>query len=323
MHMGSNLRLVLATALACAPLSLARPVAQRVEPVPHFVKGATLRYSIETRTDSNEHATTPIVNPEGATRYQQSTSIIVRLDVLDVQPGGNSSSPAIRLSATFEQALADSHADAYAPAAAALDDGIDKLEGRSFDLTVAGADVRDVKGLGEIATNRDVAARVLSWVRVLCFPAAVPAAGVVVGEKWSDERPLADMPLTGLFWRNDSTYLRNEACRALGSKAGGPALMLGDCAVLLTRFSIVRHGSDRSDRTPDSYLHNGLRTSGKWTGSGESLDSISLGDGLLVSSTQTATQDMDYEIMSASSGSRIHDVGQTTTQTEISLLLSP
>jgi hypothetical protein len=323
MHMGSNFRLLLATALACAPLSLGRSIAQRVEPVPHFVKGATLRYNIEARTDSNEHTTTPIVNPEGATQYEQSTNIVVRLDVLDVQPGENSSSPAIRLRATFEQARADSHADAYAPAAAALDDGIDKLEGRSFDLTVAGADVRDVKGLEEIATNRDVAARVLSWVRVLCFPAAVPAAGVAVGEKWSDERPLADMPLTGLFWRNDSTYLRNEPCRALGPKTGAPALVLGGCAVLLTRFSIVRHGSDHSDRTPDSYLHNGLRTSGKWTGSGQSLDSISLGDGLLVSSTQTATQEMDYQIMSASSGSRIHDVGQTTTQTEINLLLSP
>ncbi|HXW56067.1 MAG TPA: hypothetical protein VEJ67_09980 [Candidatus Cybelea sp.] len=314
---------MLAIALVLPPPSPARSTAQRFEPAPHFVKGATLRYSIDSRTDSNEHTTTPIINPEGATQYQQSTSIVVRLDVLEVQPGGPDSPPAIHFRATFEQARADSQADAYAPAAAALDDGIDQLEGRSFDLTVAGADARGVEGLEKIAANREVASRVLSWVRLLCLPSTVPAAGIVVGQKWSDERALTDMPLTGLFWRNDSTYLRNEPCAVSAPKSSTGAFALGDCAVLLTRFTIVRHGSDRDDRTPDSYLHNGLRTSGKWTGSGESLESISLGSGWLVSSTQTATQDMDYQIVSASSGSRIHNVGRTTTQTQITLLLSP
>jgi hypothetical protein len=322
MRISSISRLLLATALVGgSPLSVARSSTERVQLVPRFVKGKALRYSIETRTDSNEHTTTPIVNPEGATQYNESSLIVLRLEVLDVQPGANGSPPAIRLRATVEQAEADSHADAYAPEAAALDDGIDKLEGQSFDFSVAGADVTNVNGLEKIAANRDVAVRVLSWVRILCVPGAVPAAGILVGQKWSGERPLADMPLTGLVWRNDSTYLRNEPCAASsGTMSGKPAPSLGDCAVLLTRFRIIRHGSDHGDATPESYLHNGLRTSGKWTGSGESLDSISLASGFLVSSTQTAKQDIDYVISSASSGSRIHDVGQTTTQTEITML---
>ena len=63
-----------------------------------------------------------------------------------------------------------------------------------------------------------------------------------------------------------------------------------------------------------------MRTSGTWTGSGESLDSISLATGLLVNSTQTSTQEMDYQIISASSGSSIHRVGKVQSQTEITLI---
>ena len=56
------------------------------------------------------------------------------------------------------------------------------------------------------------------------------------------------------------------------------------------------------------------------TGSGESLDSISLATGLLISSTQTSTQNMDYRVTSASTGSSVHHVGKSQTQTEITLV---
>ena len=74
------------------------------------------------------------------------------------------------------------------------------------------------------------------------------------------------------------------------------------CAVILTHYEITRRGSARSDATPDDYRRNGLRTSGSWTGSGESLDSISLSAGLLVNSTQTGTQEMAYDIVSSACG---------------------
>jgi hypothetical protein len=67
-------------------------------------------------------------------------------------------------------------------------------------------------------------------------------------------------------------------------------------------------------------VHNGLRTSGTWTGSGESLDSISLATGLIVRSTQTTTQNMDFEVLSPTTGSKIHYVGQVETQSHVILL---
>ena len=63
-----------------------------------------------------------------------------------------------------------------------------------------------------------------------------------------------------------------------------------------------------------------MRTSGTWTGTGDSLDSISLATGFVVRSTQTTNQDMDFEIASPSAGSKIHYVGHVETQTEITLL---
>lgn len=299
--------------------SLASAHGGRVHLTPHLAKGSVVRYRIETSTSSNEHNVTPIVNPESASQYKKSTGLVLRLELLDLQPATPSSSETLRIRATFEQANSDSEADAYAPEAATLDEAIDKLKGQSFEFSVgSGNKLAYVEGLTRIAPDRDVAAHVLSWAQVLFAPVALPAEGVAVGQKWTDERPLDDLPLTGLLWRNESTYLRNEPCSVSSDVKASASRK--DCAILLTRFSIFRHGSDHSDATPEAYLRDGLRTSGKWTGSGSSLDAISLASGLLVSSTQTATQDMDYEIRSASSGSRLHHTGHSTTQTEIMLL---
>ena len=304
----------LAVAVGCIiPCSSAR-TPQRLHFAPRFVKGQILRYRIDTHTSSDEHNVTPIVNPEGASEYKQSTDLVLRFDVLRVQRPSPGAPEAVRFRATFEQAHSDSEENAYAPTAAALDHAIDELKGRSFEFSVdSGNELADIQGLARVASDRDTTGRVLSWIHVLFAPIQIPRGGVAVGQKWTTEHQLAGMPLKGLLWRNESTYLRNEPCASSSA-------MHARCAVFLTRFSILQRGSDHSDRTPESYLHNGLRTSGKWTGSGESLDCLFLAGGLLVSSTQSARQEMDYQIRSAASGSAIQHIGRISTQTEITLL---
>ncbi|MGH9734633.1 MAG: hypothetical protein ACRD8A_08605 [Candidatus Acidiferrales bacterium] len=306
---------------ACLPAVTAARTQTRVHLRPEFVKGATLRYRIQTTTSSNEHNVTPVVNPEGASEYKQSTSMVLRIDVLQVQPPENG----VRFRATFEEANSDSQTNAYAPSMVALDDAVEKLKGKSFEFSIdGGSRLADIRNLSQIAPDRDVAARVLSWVHVLFAPVSLPADGIFVGQKWTDQREMTDLPLTNILWRNNSQYLRNESCAASSGVKSIPGLSPNsECAALLTRFIVVTRGSDRSDATPEPYLRNGLRTSGKWAGSGESLNAISLTSGLLISSTQTATQDMDYEIRSAASGSTIRHVGHTATQTEITLIPNP
>lgn len=329
--------------VALIALALAAAADQRVRLIPTFTAGQSFRYQVETRTTTSSKTTTPIANPEGGSQSSQSISLTVLLDVLRAgAPTTTGQAGAVRLRATYEKAEAKSQADAYDPTAPSLDDPYNRLEGHSIEFTIQpGGGVADIKGLEDVFPNRSELDPFLSWTKALSSGPSTPGKGVAIGQKWSSERPLTGMPLSDLFWRSDSTYLRNEPCdlsAEAGSSAGANAVASQSaavsksttalktnasqesCAVILTRFQISRRGSSRSDATPPEYLHSGLRTSGKWEGSGESLDSISLVTGLLVRSTQNSTQDVDYQIVSAASGSAIHQVSHSTTESEIKLV---
>jgi len=294
-------------------IAVAAASSQRVRLAPRLTPGETLRYRIESRSTTTGKTTTPIVNPEGGTQASQAIHLVVRLDVLDAQPAAAAGSGEVHLRATYEKSSAESESDAFDPDAASFGDQYARFEGQSIEFTMKpGGLLGDFKGLEEVFADRSAAEPVVSWLEALASGAGFPREGISIGQKWTSERPLDGAPLSGLTWRTESTYLRNEPCKSSGSAS--------DCAVILTRFRILRRGSVHPDATPEEYRRNGLRTSGSWTGSGESLDSISLSTGLLVNSTQTGTQDMDYEITSASTGSSIHHKGQVRTQSEITLL---
>jgi hypothetical protein len=305
-------------------LALATMAGQRVRLIPKFTLGETLRYRIEMRTTSTGKTTAPIANPEGGSKFSQTVNLLVRLDVLDVQPGTAASPGPVRLRATYEKSASQSETDAFDLEASSLDDRYGRLQGHSVEFTLEpGGQLADFKGLETIFPSHSETEPALSWTNGLSLGAEFPRGGITIGQRWRSERTLTGSPLSDLRWRSASTYLRDEPCdssaraKASANQSGSSS---GDCAVILTRFEIFRRGSAHLDATPEDYRRNGLRTSGKWTGSGESLDSISLATGLLVSSTQTSTQNMDYEIRSASTGSSIHHVGQIQTQSVITLV---
>lgn len=315
----------------------------KIRLVPKFFAGESLRYRIQTRTATQGTTTTPITNPEGASQQNLATRLVVRLDVLGAPPaavgattGSDGDGGGTRVRASYEQAEASAESDAVNPGAASPSVQYKSMEGRAIEFTIRpGGVLTDFQGLDEIFPNRADAEPMLSWARGLTSSAGFPKRGIEVGQKWKSERELEGMPLTGLLWRTESTYLRDEACNSLGSGGANPAspgapaprTAVGApqemCAVILTRFEIERHASARADATPDDYRKSGLRTSGKWTGSGESMDSLSIATGILVSSTQTSEQHVDYQIVSTNTGSAIHRMGQVTTKTEITLLPAP
>ncbi len=321
--------LSVASAVVCAALCAAP--SQRVHFAPKFVEGESLRYQIDMRTVSTGNTTTPIANPEGETRVSQTISLLVRLDVVAAANQGALAAGQSRLRATYEKSRAQSESDALNPDAPSLEDQYAKLEGASIEFTLMpGGHLANITGLEDLFPNRSQTDPILSWVSALSTSNSIPVNGIVLGQKWSDERALEGWPLTGLSWHTESTYLRDDVCALattpVGAIAGEQPESKGgppSCAVLLTRFEIVHRGSAQADATPDDYRRNGLRTSGTWTGSGESLNTISLPTGLLESATQTSTQNMDYQIASASSGSRIHRVGQVQSQSEIRLVSGP
>jgi hypothetical protein len=331
LRLSFRFRVALAALLLVASAVLAGS-GPRIHLVPVFKPGDSFRYQIETRMTTAGKTTTPIVNPQGATQLKQSASILLRLDVLEVHPGPNGAIGPMRLSATYEKSTASSETDAYDPSSAALVDQYNRLEGRSMEFTVEpDGKLVDIKGLEDMLSNPSAAQTVRSWMAGLSSSAGFPAGGIEIGQKWSREQPLAGIPLGRLFWRTEVTYLRNELCpeNASTSPPEPIAQTLNSnspmCAVILTRFTVVRHGdhSSHADETPDDYRHNGLRTSGTWTGSGESLDYISISNGYVIRSAQSSRQDVDFAVTSTRTGSRMAYKGKIETNSQINLLPAP
>jgi hypothetical protein len=352
-----SFRIAIQTAILFALPVLAASDHQRVHLLPQFKPGDSLRYQIESQMTSAGTTTTPIVNPEGATQVKQSVSIILRLDVLEVQPAASSSASAygpknarptnrapatnaapgpMRIRATYEKSSATSESDAYDPTSASLADQYNRLEGRSMEFTLEpDGKIVDIKGLEDMLSNPSAAQTVRTWMAGLSSSAGFPQQGIEIGQKWSREQPLTGVPLDRLFWHTEASYLRNEVCPEnipLSSETTAaltpevvpkaPGANSPVCATILTQFTITRRGSHnpRADDTPDDYRHNSLRTSGTWTGSGESLDSISLATGRMIRSTQSSSQDLDFAITSTNTGSRLTYKGKIETRTEIILL---
>jgi hypothetical protein len=344
--------------LALVPLAAA-PSAERIHLSPRFVSGETFRYQIETRTSTTGKATSPIVDPEAASKFDQTANLVVRLDVLDVKPDADGNTSRVRLRATYEKSDAVLESDSYDPGSAALQDQYEKLQGRAFQFTIeADGKVSGVTGIDDVLANPASAGAVQSWMDGLAATAKFPRDGIAVGQKWTNDRPLDNTPIANLTFHTESTYVRDEDCHSSaisdvmdGPTASSPSASappasespqnsptpsgqssrspqsaspaeprVAVCAVILTQFKIFRPGNAHGDATPDAYLHNGLRTSGTWTGSGESLDTISLSTGMVVRSTQTGYQDMDFQIVSAASGSKMQYKGHVDSQSEIVLI---
>jgi hypothetical protein len=310
-----------------AAATLAGAASDRVDLAARFTPGQMLRYRIESSSKSTGKTTTPIVNPEGGTESSDSVRMVVRLEVLGVVSGS------VRFRASYEKSAAESQSDALDLSARSFADRYSRLEGRTFEFSFGPpASISNVQDLTAAAAGQSPKAvdPMLAWLPQIVPPASLPKNGIAVGEKWKIDRPVAGAILTGLHWRGESTYVRSEPCgqssqfdestkpAALAPMANGPSP--ADCAVILTQFEIADAHSAHADATPEDYRRNGLRTSGTWTGSGESLDSYSLATGLLVSSTQSDTQQMDYQVVSAATGSSVHHSGKVQSQSQITLV---
>ena len=303
---------------------------QKERLAPKFIPGEIFHYQIESHTTTTVKTTTPIADPESGSRTTQTLSLLVRLDVLSPAPGSPPGATHFRV--TYEKSHAEAESDAFDPAGPNFADQYNRIEGRSFDFSLdPNGTIANFKGLDDIFPNRSTAEPAYFWIDGLFPGSRFPRDGVSVGQKWKTEHPVTGMPLDDLVWLSDSTYLRDESCNASAdSAAAAPAAAatqrvaaLPACATILMHYKMSRRGSPRSEATPPSYLKNGLRTSGAWTGSGDSLDSISLATGLLVSSTANSTQDVDYQITSVRSGSSIHRKGRVQSQLIITLIPDP
>jgi len=331
----------LTLALAIAGSAARIAASEKIHIVARYFAGETLFYRVALRVSSKGDMTTPILNPEGATSWNESIRMVVRLDLLSVPAalpttaqqsnspnsggrGAGAEAGALRVRATFKESDATVETDAVNPAEPSPGNAYKELASHSIELTmVPSGQLAHVTGLAALDSKTMTQHVSFEWLGAIIARSNLPNRWISMGEKWSTERALTGMPLSNMIWRAGTSYVRDDPCgpEAVANPPASASESRRDtCAVILTRFEITRKGSPHEDATPEDYVQNGLRTMGKWSGSGESMDSISIASGQLVSSTQSSTQDTDYTITSATTGSKIHQVGHMTTETEITLL---
>ena len=299
--------------------------AGRVSLTPRFVPGQTFRYEMEFETKTDTQRSGLGTDPQGPTSLVVNWNATVRMEILAADastPGG------LRLRTTYEKSDATVSTDSFDPAAAETIDQYRKLEGKVVEFTLdANGKVKSVAGLEGIVDTQKASQSARDWISQLSASAGAPPGGVTVGQTWISEQPADSLPIAGLVWRTESTYLRNESCRpasaevssAKGSSdsaATSPSTM--DCAVILATLSLVR-GKGSHDTTPPDLRKNGVQSEGKWDGSGQSLLYVSLASGLVVSVTQSGIEQMDVKLTSNHNTS-MHYAGTITSRSQVALV---
>ncbi|HEV2615596.1 MAG TPA: hypothetical protein VGU63_03185 [Candidatus Acidoferrales bacterium] len=299
--------------------------------------------------DSASHSSGPVLDPEGPTKTGESVNVVLRLEVLNVSDASAAPGPA-HIRVTYETTAATSSSDSYDADAAAIAEQYKKIEGQSIEFTLEPTGkITDVSGLKGLLDDQSRSAIVNQWLSQLTLGASLPKKGIAVGEKWSSEQAIGNVPLAGLAWHIESTYVRDEPCRAVRPEPAvgavaqpvTPSAVPDQCAVIQTHSEITGAPAEKSarqpgnqlsqqpptespndgkDRTPDVFRKNGLRTFGEWTGSGDGLTSISLRTGMVVSVTQTAATHMDFTIMTDTAHNKMRYAGDTRSQSQITLL---
>ena len=273
---------------------------------PRFVPGQSFRYEMELETTNDTLRTGFAADPQGPSSVVVTWNATVRIDVLPPPDGAQGG---IRLRTTYEKSTANVNSDTFDPSADATTEQYRQLEGKVIEITLdAARKVVNISGIEGIADSEKAAQAARDWISQLGAGAGAPAGGLSVGQTWSSEQPAIGLPIAGLVWRAESEYVSNEACHPLNpdvpSAPGGadPAAANSnsapDCAVILAKLSLFRPKSER-ETTPPELRENGVQSAGKWTGTAQSLVYVSLDSGMVVSSTQTGSEEMDITLTSS------------------------
>jgi hypothetical protein len=311
------------------------PSNPRIDLHPKLVAGEVLRYQVQLQTVTDTKRSGAVSDPQGPSRLTVTWDATVRMEVLGqgspwaansqalgtndrraAGAGPNASGVPMRIRTTYEHSAASVKSESPDPQAEDIEQSYNRLEGQMIEFTV-GADghISDVHGLEAVLDNDQVRQAAEQWMAQVSGP-AIPPQGVALGQTWNSAQPATSMPLAGMMWRSNSSYVRNEPCRPAESIAAGSPREL--CAVILTRQSVVPQKQLR-DPTPEDYRRNGLHTSGRWSGSGEGLSYVSLQTRSAVSVTQDSFQQIDFTVTN-SSGRSIRYAGTVETHTRIALL---
>jgi len=296
----------------------------RVSLTPRFSPGQTFRYETVYETTTTTSRSGIATDPQGPSKLVITWHATIRLDVL---PGEAAVPGGIRLRITYEKSAADLRSDTFDPNASTTQDQYQKLEGKILEFALDGSgNVTGVSGLEGIVEGDKALQSARAWIAQLAAGPGAPVGGVIIGQKWSSDQAATSLPVAGMVWRAESQYLRNESCHPANPDGSSVSAnnapdnldAFDDCAVILTELNLVRPRPVR-DPTPEELRKNGVRTSGTWNGSAQSLSHISLRSGLIVSLTQTGSENMDVTLTTERLDS-LHYAGTILSRSQVALV---
>jgi hypothetical protein len=277
--MAKTLRRALAIGILVAAATPAA-TSKRATLLPRLQAGEILTYQIRLRINKQTRSASRIASPPAPGSEPADIRRTIRVEVLDVSP----LHPRTKLVLRVQIQDPDSTGSTQ-PAPAPFQFAV------RADGTVAPP--------SEAANlSPEDAAAWQAWLARFALAWTIPEKGVKLGDKWSAEEPVAGTPLAGIHWEKASQYVRDDQCPVAQSPSDR-------CAVLVTN-AILKQRSSPKDATPDDFKLRQLKTMGTAKGHNEMFTYISLATGLVVRSSEEASQLMDVVIAKSDGSNRVH-----------------
>ena len=306
--------IVLLAACVCA----AKGRLERVNLFPRLQVGQTLAYQISYHSDKHvkTESAVIVVAPDDSAKVD--VSALLHLEVLGVQAQGDRA--VVHARTKFEVLGTDSHFSVpnIEPPAPQLQ----KQDGKFIEFTILPDGRLDqVTGLDAFFPEQQQTWQ--EWVSRFLLAAGFRTTRVRVAQKWnSEEAENSPSPVAGLRWLRESTYVRDEPCRAVQltpqSSAAPTDGELERCAVILTT-AVLKQDSNKNATPQDFKLHE-LRTAGTAHGTNHIITYISLKTGIPIRATEEATQQMNVTVAKADGSNRVHYDVDAKSRSEVLLV---
>lgn len=290
----------------CPPQTISRT--DRVDLFPKLRPGQTLDYEISYRNDKRTKTESSFVVAEAPPAAKIEVRGLLHLEILDVAAQGQRA--LIHARTRFESLNSQEtklklpNTESPPNQTPPQNPGETPIE---FTIFPDGR-IDQIQGLDALSPEQQQAWQ--EWASRFAGAAVFPAGGIKLAQKWkSDEPEKSPSPIAGLIWTRESTYVRNEPCRAAQITAQGDIVESPEppetCAVILTTSTLKQQSSSK-DATPEDFQLHQLRTKGTTRGSNKTITYISLETGLVVRASDEADQSMTVTIAKSDGTNRVH-----------------
>jgi hypothetical protein len=285
--------------------------------------GQSLSYQVSYHSDKQIKTESSVIIATPADSAKIDVTALLRLEILGVQAQADRA--LIHARTMFEVLDSNSHfkTPGFGPPSPQVQRQDPK--GKLIEFTILpDGHLDQVDGLDALFPEQQQTWQ--EWASRFLFGAELRSSlAVRISQKWnSAEAEKSPSPIAGLRWIRQSTYVRDEPCRAVqltvqGSVAASDAEE-ETCAVILTTATL-NQDSNQKNATPEDFKLHELRTSGTARGSNRIITYISLKTGLLIRATEEAMQKMNVTVAKSDGSNRVHYDVDAKSHSEVVLVV--